>query len=634
MLDSGLLDLAVRDALLAAREAKDAVPTVAGDTLVFSNTEVKFKVRGAVVYLDVLSAFTVLGRLREALGGAWAAVDALLAKRGIAQKTAFKKRGSVSGRSYMTLEAFRVVAEERGGPAAAQAAAVARRVEELVAKKDSLSRELEQTVEMILRTCRITPRDAAPRLGHRPRLRAEVLRDGEEVIDLSGSDAEVDVKKEESSEGAAVPGRRVRCDTLSTSEDDMVAEQVEEFAEVLGQKVPVLVSREQVYLGKAAVTKLLHSPLLLQKGGRVVDRLLEQHGVSLDEAVVYEGRQKGFLSTEALRVILDSEAMAKFAAREQMLEAIARIEASAGGQGDAATLSLASCGAQLRFRQLGGAVYLDLAQLVQVAGLFPDAQVSSRTNLSICKLLADRGVDLATCFLRQGKYKYAFLRLDAAAALLRADQGQQEPGRQEGLIREVLGELREQGIPADRGVLERGIKVCPSLPAIQYKVEGNCLFLHRKSAFEVLGLEAAIQATKKGYGGINSILVVAGLEPAACYLATKGQKYAYISCLALLRLLESKDPLVVCLPNKERFLLGLLARLQEGAAAVQGGWLEVAGGRLEVRAQAGTLYLHRQQAWALAGLGDGMAEFEEPGGHLQDRGLEPGACFLPRGPDR
>jgi hypothetical protein len=174
VLDSGLLDLAIRDSLLATKEDTDTVPTIAGDTIVLSSTEVKFKVRNSIVYLDVLSAFAALDRLHDALNGTWASVDGLLAARGIAQKTAFKKRGSVSGRSYMTLEAFKVLAEDRAA-VAAQAGAMLGLVEQLVEKKNGLCKELGQTVEMIIRTGCITPREGTgrtvgtgrPTLGHR-----------------------------------------------------------------------------------------------------------------------------------------------------------------------------------------------------------------------------------------------------------------------------------------------------------------------------------------------------------------------------------------------------------------------------------------------------------------------------------
>jgi len=38
VLDSGLLDLAIRDTLLASKESLGTVPTIAGDTVIFNST--------------------------------------------------------------------------------------------------------------------------------------------------------------------------------------------------------------------------------------------------------------------------------------------------------------------------------------------------------------------------------------------------------------------------------------------------------------------------------------------------------------------------------------------------------------------------------------------------------------------
>lgn len=777
VLDSGLLDLAIRDTLLASKESLGTVPTIAGDTVIFNSTEMKFKVRGGTVYLDVFSAFTVLDRLHDALNGTWATVDSLLAARGLSQKEAFKKRGSASGRSYMTLEAFKIVAEEGGALVQKEAQIMKEQVEQLIKKKDALCRELEQTVEMIIRTSCITPREGrerkegTPRLGHRScsnqgcgrgyhfvlqccstahtlRLggvdvgcirkdgklylekcaafgalgrmfvircsdyrrvdrildaatedgkesveqsflfeqdetcrgrnrrthisldaftilvnggfadptKMELLHQslakvvseglplccelGEEMIELSESDAEKEVKQEENESGVVIESpsakRRISSDTLSTSEDDTLTEH-EDFCSLLGQQIPFRLVNEQVYLGKAKVLALFNTPTPAYKSKKAMDALLEEHGVSLDEAFCYEGRHRGYISTTALKVVLNSESMTKFTERELLLEAISRIESSAGSLGKSLTLSLNAFSTELRFRSLGGAIYLDLNKLVRTAALFPELQ-SSKTNLYISKILADRGVDVAACFLRQGKTKFAFIRLDAAITLLRSDVCAGERfGNQEGLIANILEALKERGIQGEKGILDKGIKICPSFAPIQYKLIDGCLYLHRKSCFEILKLETALLATKKGYGAINSILSMAGLEPSSCYQTSRNQKYGYISCLALLRILESKEPLIVCLPIKDRFFHGLLERLQNGAVAeLQNSLLEVAGGRIEVMARDGILFLNRQQALILAGLeaGEALAEFEDPTSALEERGLRRDGCFMQKGEDR
>ena len=109
---------------------------------------------------------------------------------------------------------------------------------------------------------------------------------------------------------------------------------------MLGQQIPFRLAKEQVYLGTTKVLALINAPSLVHKSKKAIDTLLEAHGISLDDAFCYEGRQRGYISTSALRVILKSEPMAKFAERDVMLEAISNIESSATSLCESLTLPL------------------------------------------------------------------------------------------------------------------------------------------------------------------------------------------------------------------------------------------------------------------------------------------------------
>jgi len=805
VLNSGLLDLAVRDLLLATRRTTDKVPTIAGDTIVFHDTEVKFKVRAGVVYLDVLSAFSVLGRLHDALHGNWISVDNKLAAKGISQKTAFKKRGSVSGRSYMTLQAFKVIADGND-MLTVEAEAVIKEVEQVLEKKNALCRELEQTVEMIIRTSCITPResrksrkegnprgaklchkycantacgqgyhivrqccnknhtlqlgdvevgyvkrngqvflekcaafgalgrmfvircsdfrkvdkiimDAAEKeettssnsvsggsvlkdavecgflyeqddienrnlrshislsafinlveYGFSDPIKTEDLQssikkidfeaigknceDVEEIIDLSDSDVEmverIQIKCDESSSGLeseettpVTPRKRIAVDTVTSDDEVLTVHDFEDFCELFGQKIPLKVSRDKAYIGKSAVLKILNFPSALQKGSKVVRKLLEENGVCLDEAFLYEGRQRGFISVQALKIILSSEILQKFVDRDLMLEELSNIEDRVSNTEENNLLVLKSSSDNLKYRRHEGSVYLDMAKLTKIANLFPSLEVSIMNNHNICKVLANRGIDVDTCFLRQGKSKNAYIDLHAAIVLIRSNPGHKNPQEeQENLVIDIISRLREKGAVLPReSVLHHGIHLYPDHPPVHYRSLDGHLYLHRKTCFEILQLESAILSNKKGYGAINSILTMCGLQLSACYLPTKNQKYSYISCLALIRLLESKDPLIVCLSNKDQFLMRLFGQIQTGALAEMGSVssLEVGSHQLKVLCQGETLYLHRHTAYDLSGLYEARVEsriLEDPNCLLEERGLVPGDCFIPEQDDR
>merc|ERR1719494_305561 len=83
---------------------------------------------------------------------------------------------------------------------------------------------------------------------------------------------------------------------MSTSEDDTLTDH-EDFCSMLGQHIPFRLAKEQVYLGTTKVLALINAPSLVHKSKTTIDTLLEAHGISLDDAFCYEGRQRGYIST-------------------------------------------------------------------------------------------------------------------------------------------------------------------------------------------------------------------------------------------------------------------------------------------------------------------------------------------------
>jgi len=810
ILNGGLLDLAIRDLLLSVRvvgdfeSQEDHVSRCNSvlESLVINKIEVKFKVRSGIVYLEVLSAFTSLDRLHEAMEGSWSKVDQLLASHGLSQKAAFKKRGagkSGSGglsRNYMTLQAYSIISQ--GHRANDRVESLVMMVDKLKEKEQSICKEIQQTVDMILRTSCIAPGEAsaslAPgedsQLGHkycgnslcgrgyhfvmRCCGKSHVLRlggqeigyvrkqgriflekcaafgtlgrmyvircsdyrktdkilldkgEGEtvesnflfehddanlgrnrrthisldafitlvnagfadpcktetlvscmekvrrdyqdckrdscdemEIIDLSGSDVEeVDDRAnrnyaEESSSGidsedfSPMTPRKIFKSAEQDSDGELENE-VGEFVKVLGTRIPTKTVDNKVFMEKNSILKLMESPSLLQKGYRVIDKLLEENNVCLDEAFLYEGRQRGFISSSALKIVLKSDLLQEFEQRAELLQEISKLEKNPDLLKESQILALKSFD-NIRFRVVGGTVHLDSQKLLKLAGFSSSYvyQAPSKANLLLCKILSDRGVNTQNCFFKHGKSKYAFISLPAAHTLLRSEIGPLKDGdRTRRLTEEIFDALKKQGIiKSVPDLLEKGIKVSEEFPIIRYKVEGGKLFLHRKSCFECLGLESAVLSSKKGYSAINNILLLGGLELSSCYIATKQQRYSYISCLALVHLLQSRDPVMVCLRNKEQFLAGLLAALQAGALSALGlqgedqGALQLSGEDLDYKCQEGRMFLHRHSAYTLAGLyeqADWTEQdiYEDPTGPLVERGVDPGTAFIADGGDR
>jgi len=153
-----------------------------------------------------------------------------------------------------------------------------------------------------------------------------------------------------------------------------------------------------------------------------------------------------------------------------------------------------------------------------------------------------------------------------------------------------------------------------------------------------------VLSSKKGYSAINNILSLGGLDVTKCYIATKQQRYSYISCTALIHLLQSRDPLIVCLRNKDNFLAGLLSALQAGAVAALGlkdeeGELQLDVGSLQFKCQNDIMFLHRHAAYSMSGLYDQVAWrddniYDDPSGVLAERGIDIETAFLSDGEER
>ena len=94
-----------------------------------------------------------------------------------------------------------------------------------------------------------------------------------------------------------------------------------------------------------------------------------------------------------------------------------------------------------------------------------------------------------------------------------------------------------------------------------------------------------------------------------CYLSSRHHKYSYISCAALLLLLQSHDPLIVCLTNKDRFISGLLNILQQAAMTslqldTNTQSLQFDDESLKIKCHAGIVYLHKASVYEISGLAE------------------------------
>ncbi|XP_059090175.1 uncharacterized protein LOC131885977 [Tigriopus californicus] len=445
---------------------------------------------------------------------------------------------------------------------------------------------------------------------------------------------------------------------------------------ILQGYVPFQLVNDVIYLDLASIFTLFHSSGKepTTRSFRAMDRLVEQAKICLDDAFLYEGRRRAFVSTSALKVLVQNTFFLgnKSGHSRQFLDRLDELEQDKASLKDNRKLTLKSF-ESVAFRLIKGHVYLNTLQIMKLIGFSPKYldHNPSKAYFIICKLLSQRGLNLESSFARQGKSKYCNISLHALFCLFETEFGPFKDKTKVNLLKsEILEAMNEQNCVPDVHLLqklgeegandatsEKMIKIGSGFKPIRYKIKDNVLFLQRRACFDNIGLEKAIMTCTRGYTPINDILSRNGFDLTQSYLGGKRERFAFISVQALLTILDAQEPMIVCLENKEKFIEALLTTFQSGAAhaltfnstkaeadlpAVHKLILMTCNQAIPFKICGNRIYLSRHISYGFAGLYD-KAEgtschgeydiFEDPVTPLKDRGLQGSDCFLNDGGD-
>lgn len=445
---------------------------------------------------------------------------------------------------------------------------------------------------------------------------------------------------------------------------------------ILQGYVPFQLVNDIIYLDLSSIFTLFHSSGKepTTRSFRAMDRLVEQAKICLDDAFLYEGRRRAFVSISALKVLVENKFfLGNFSGHSrQFLERLDELEQDKASLRDNRKLTLKSF-ESVAFRLIKGHVYLNTLQIMRLIGFSPKYldHNPSKAYFIICKLLSQRGLNLESSFARQGKSKYCNISLHALFCLFETEFGPFKDKAKVNLLKtEILEAVQEQNCVPDLHSLqklgeegpndstsEKMIKIGSGFKPIRYKIKDKVLYLQRRACFDNIGLEKAIMTCTRGYTPINDILGRNGFDLTQCYLGGKRERFAFISVQALLTILDTQDPMIVCLENKEKFMEALLTTFQSGAAhaltfnstkseadlpAVHKLTLMTCNHAIPFKICGNRIYLSRHISYGFAGLYD-KAEgtschgeydiFEDPVTPLNDRGLQGSDCFLNDGGD-
>ena len=418
--------------------------------------------------------------------------------------------------------------------------------------------------------------------------------------------------------------------------------------QILDASVPYQVSNGSLYLDKKiSFDFLTHGPR--NRMLKSVDTLLEKENVCLDEAFLFLGRRRAFISVQALKVLCEHRAYLKEKAKKKALLArLDELDRMKDSLKVADSLELKSAARNVGFKFRKGTVYLNTVHLLKAIG-YNAVSVDYNTSkiyFVLCKMLNQLGLNLDTCFLKQGKSKYGFISLHSVWLLFQTGSGPfRNKAKNKLIYAEILDALNKLGIHETRQQPKtvdqdehqaKLLKLTSEFPYLRYQIKEGAVFVDRQISFECFGLDKVIVTCSRGYGPINEILMRSGLKVSDCYLEGPSEKFAYISLLALIRLLEANDPLLNCLETREKFMQAVMLALQSGVVSVGEELVAVneercikLGESVEIpfRTFGGRIFLSRAHSYSAADFDGSPVEDS----YLRACGFVPEDCFLPDG---
>ena len=218
---------------------------------------------------------------------------------------------------------------------------------------------------------------------------------------------------------------------------------------IFGIDYEIQVARNTIYLDKVAIFQLFKVSKSYQKHSnstyRNIDRLLDRAKLSPDEAFLFEGRKRKYISIQALTILIEQnflqlledgtesinvndeidqkpvvneerESINENSSTKMFLVRLNEIEKSSSLLEDKQTLKLPSFN-KIEFRPANQTLYLKTLHYMQAVGFSTNyvyRDSPSKAYFVLARLLKSRGLNLNACFLQHHKAKYGYISVYAA----------------------------------------------------------------------------------------------------------------------------------------------------------------------------------------------------------------------------
>ena len=172
-----------------------------------------------------------------------------------------------------------------------------------------------------------------------------------------------------------------------------------------------------------------------------MDAVIERAKLSVDDAFLYEGRRRGYISVEALAALSNEQSFIvdDDGRKGALVARLAELDAKKESLRTNRTLELASF-EHIPFKTCNGSVYLHTLQVLRSAGFSPLylEHNPSKAYFLVCRVLSGLGLNLGSCFLKQGKSKYVYISLHAALYLFDTEFGPFKDKEKTAAIRDAI----------------------------------------------------------------------------------------------------------------------------------------------------------------------------------------------------
>ena len=136
---------------------------------------------------------------------------------------------------------------------------------------------------------------------------------------------------------------------------------------------------------------------------------------------------------------------------------------------------------------------------------------------------------------------------------------------------------------------------------VKYQIKDQCVYFHRMTIFENIGLEKALLQQWRGLPAVNRILTNHKMELPKCYLKSPDEQYGYISFPALWTILDTDDPITSMLERRITLNSDLLTLVTKALDRTMKGRGDLFSA-IPWRMQNGKFMVHKAKMLAFSGL--------------------------------